>query len=229
VWDFLVRSPWSAEALDRARVCDALDQVGQGDATLDIIIDEVGWGKKGSLSVGVARQYVGALGKVDNGQVVVTLHGVTDQFELPLLGQMYLPQVWLDDSARRERSRIPADHSFATKPQIAVSLLDRVVRQWGLRCGTIFADAGYSDRQFIGELRARQLPFCLGVKSTRPSGCQGNPGAPRCRRRRTPAAAGPRWASPPNRTSTPSTRSAPRSPTPRGRQSPTAMALLGSP
>ncbi len=177
VWDFLVRSPWSAEALDRARVCDALDQAGQGGATLDIIIDEVGWAKKGKLSVGVARQYVGALGKVDNAQVVVTLHGVTDDFGLPLLGQMYLPQVWLDDSARRERSRIAADHTFATKPQIALTLLDRV-RQWGLRCGTIFADAGYSDRHFIRELRARQLPFCLGVKSTTAFWLPGQPWLP---------------------------------------------------
>jgi SRSO17 transposase len=177
VHDFLVRSPWSAEALDRARVVDALERTGHDGAVVDILVDEVGWGKKGDLSVGVARQYVGALGKVDNAQVVVSLHGHCDSLDLPLLAQLYLPQSWANEPGRRAMARIPDHVGFQTKPEIALSLLDRA-RAWGLRCGTVFADAGYCDRDFVAGLRARGLPFCLGVKATMRFWLPGEPWEP---------------------------------------------------
>ena len=165
VWDFLVRSPWSWEELDRVRVLDAFRRSGAAGQPIDGVLDEVGWRKKGSLSVGVSRQYLGCIGKVDNGQVAVSLHGCSPQIDLPLLGELYLPEAWLKDAERRKHARIPEDRVFLTKPEIGIRLIDRAL-DWGLVFNRIFADPGYADLDFIQALRDRNLPFCLGVKST---------------------------------------------------------------
>ncbi|EQD80473.1 transposase, partial [mine drainage metagenome] len=102
VWDFLVRSPWPSEDLDRARVLDALQRSGCAGQPLAAVLDEVSWRKKGNLSVGVGRQYLGSLGKVDNGQVTVSLHGCHPQIDLPLLSELYLPEPWLTAERRAQ-------------------------------------------------------------------------------------------------------------------------------
>lgn len=164
VWDFLVRSPWSAEALDRARVLDALQRAGCAGRPLDIVIDEVGWRKKGSHSVGVARQYLGCIGKVDNGQVAVSLHGCCEDFDLPLLGELYLTEKWAADKDRRAAAKIPEAMPFRTKPELALELLRRL-SAWGLELGRIHGDAGYGDLAMLQALHADGLEFCLGVRS----------------------------------------------------------------
>lgn len=129
VWDFLVRSPWSAEDLDRLRVLNAFAGAGWSGQPLDGVLDEVSWRKKGPLSVGVGRQYLGSLGKVDNGQVAVSLHGCSGLMDLPLLGELYLPEPWFADTEkdkqRRQQARIPESRTFLTKPQIGLALIDR--------------------------------------------------------------------------------------------------------
>ena len=64
------------------------------------MLDEVSWRKKGSLRVGVGRQYLGAIGKVDNGQVAVNLHGCSGRIDLPLSGGLYLPEPWFADTEK---------------------------------------------------------------------------------------------------------------------------------
>lgn len=165
VWDFLVRSPWSADDLDRARVLDALQRAGCSGESLDVVMDESGWRKKGQLSVGVGRQYLGSIGKVDNGQVVVSLHGCCGHMDLPLLGELYLPERWTKNAERRKQAKIPEDRTFQTKPEIALTLIDRVLG-WGLPLGRMFGDPGYAELTLIQGLNVRNLAFCLGVKST---------------------------------------------------------------
>ena len=164
VWDFLVRSPWPADQLDQLRVRDGLRRAGCSDQPLDVLMDESGWRKKGHRSVGVGRQYLGSIGKVDNGQVVVSLHGCWGHMDLPLLGELYLPEPWTNDPLRRKQAKIPENRTFQTKPEIALALIDRV-RGWGLTLGRMFGDPGYADLDLIQGLNLRNLPFCLGVKS----------------------------------------------------------------
>lgn len=164
VWDFLVRSPWLAELADRLRVFDALQQMGLADRRLNIVIDEVGWRKKGKQTVGVARQYLGCIGKVDNGQVAVTLHGCCTDGDLPLTGELYLNEAWAADTERREAARVPTTLKFRTKPQIALALIDRVLA-WGLLLGWIHADAGYGDLGTIQALRERNLRCSIAVRA----------------------------------------------------------------
>src|SRR5689334_23979451 len=82
--------------------------------------DDTGFPKKGTHSVGVARQYCGQLGKQDNCQIAVTLSLANDWGSLPVACDLYLPQEWADDPVRRAKAGVPKTLTFRTKPQIAL-------------------------------------------------------------------------------------------------------------
>jgi SRSO17 transposase len=167
--NFLANSPWSAEELDRARVLDALQRAGCLDQPLDVIVDETGWPKKGQLSVGVARQYLGSLGKTDNGQVMVSLHLCCGAFDVPGTAELYLPpKRWGgDDEACRQRraaARVPEDWVFRTKPELAKHLLQRV-QGWGLRIRRVHGDCLYAELPLLRDLHEQGLEVALGIRS----------------------------------------------------------------
>src|SRR3954470_6753784 len=83
--------------------------------------------RKGSHSVGVARQYCGQLGKQDNCQVAVSLSVPSQQGTLPVAYRLYLPKVWADDPARRAIAGVPDDIRFRTKPEIALQQMRQAV------------------------------------------------------------------------------------------------------
>ena len=87
------------------------------------IIDDTGFPKKGSHSVGVARQYCGQVGKQDNCQVAVSLSVATHQGSLPVAYRLYLPKEWAEDPARRKIAGVPDEVRFQTKPEIALQQL----------------------------------------------------------------------------------------------------------
>ena len=89
------------------------------------VIDESGFVKWGNKSAGVARQYCGRLGKIENCQVGVYLGIVTAQGAAFLDCQLYLPQSWCDDRQRCRAAHIPDDVTFQTKPQIAQAMLEQ--------------------------------------------------------------------------------------------------------
>jgi SRSO17 transposase len=164
VWDFLVRSPWSAEALDQARVAHFLSACGVAGRPVDVVVDEVSELKQGKLSVGVARQYLGCVGKTGNGQVTVTLHGLVDEYDVPLCGQLYLPEAWAQDVERRKAARIPEEIVFQTKLELAWRLLQRVAG-WGLTIRRVYGDPGYGDLKLMCQLDEQGWAYCLGVRS----------------------------------------------------------------
>ncbi|HEX2680712.1 MAG TPA: IS701 family transposase, partial [Candidatus Dormibacteraeota bacterium] len=129
------------------------------------IVDDTGFPKKGTHSVGVARQYCGQLGKQDNCQVAVSLSVATEQASLPVAYDLYLPQPWADDQMRRRRAGVPEEIEFATKPQIALRQL-RAVRQSGAPDGVALADAGYGDETaFRDGLTELGLTYAVGIRS----------------------------------------------------------------
>jgi SRSO17 transposase len=166
----LTDATWDALALDEARVKRLL-AIHPPTAGV-LVFDDTGLPKKGTESVGVAAQYSGTLGKIGNCQVVVSAEYLADDpasstpFHWPVSAQLYLPESWMTDQERRERTRVPAQIGQQTKPEIALSLLDRA-QEWGVPIQTVVVDAGYGDNpHFLQGLDARQVPYICAVEST---------------------------------------------------------------
>ena len=127
------------------------------------IVDDTGFPKQGQHSVGVARQYCGMLGKQDNCQVAVSVTLACQAGSLPVAWQLYLPQEWAEDMARREKAGVPQDLAFATKPAIALAQIERLIEQGAPR-HCVLADAGYGvETAFRERLSELGLPYVVGV------------------------------------------------------------------
>ena len=127
------------------------------------IIDDTGFPKQGTHSVGVARQYCGMLGKQDNCQVAVSVTLACQAGSLPVAWQLYLPKEWADDAPRREKAGVPQDIAFATKPAIALAQIERLMEQ-GAPKHCVLADAGYGvDTAFRERLSELGLSYVVGV------------------------------------------------------------------
>jgi SRSO17 transposase len=139
---FVGQGPWSDEAVlakVRQMVLPAIERHGPIEAW---IIDDTGLPKKGTHSVGVARQYCGQLGKQDNCQIAVSLSLANAHASLPVAYRLYLPQDWARDGARRAKAGVPRDVEFKTKPEIALDQI-RAACAAGLPRGVLLMDAGY--------------------------------------------------------------------------------------
>jgi SRSO17 transposase len=130
-----------------------------------LIIDDTGFPKKGKHSVGVARQYCGQLGKQDNCQVAVSLSLAGEHYSVPVGYRLYLPKDWSADLKRRAKAKVPEDIEFATKPALALELIDQALAA-GATPQLVVADAGYGiDTAFRDQLSQRNLRYTVGVTS----------------------------------------------------------------
>jgi SRSO17 transposase len=128
-----------------------------------LVIDDTGFAKKGSHSVGVSRQYSGTLGRIDNCQVAVSVHLASERRSACAGMQLYLPESWADDAARRAKAGVPEAISFKPKWQISLDLLDNA-KQWGVRNHVVLADAGYGEvTEFRESLVQRGHSYVVGV------------------------------------------------------------------
>ena len=163
----VAESEWSDSAV-LAAVADKVAPVltESGRAPCYWIIDDTGYRKYGKHSVGVARQYCGQLGKVDNCQVAVSLSLATETGSLPLSYRLYLPEEWAEDKARRERAGVPKQIAFATKGAIARTQIEAALAA-GIPRGTVLIDAGYGDEAALRDwLSARELVYAVGIRPT---------------------------------------------------------------
>jgi SRSO17 transposase len=133
---FITDSPWEAEPLWRR--LRELVPTRRGVLALD----DTSFPKQGTHSVGVQRQYCGALGKVANCQVAVSSVLLGEQLAWPLSFELYLPKAWTTDAARRAKARIPERVRFREKWRIALSHIRRVLRA-GFQLTAVVADADY--------------------------------------------------------------------------------------
>lgn len=159
--EFLTRTAWDPAEMDALRVEQMRADAAVGEGVL--ILDDTGFAKKGRASVGVARQYSGTLGRVDNCQVLVTAHYMDRVFDWPVTARLYLPQSWADDAGRRAKAGVPSAVAFATKGQIALDLVD-----WSQKAQVPFrwvvVDAGYGDQPaLLDGLVERQIPHLVSV------------------------------------------------------------------
>jgi len=163
IQSLLGRSSWDADAL-RDLVRDEVIAC-LGDRTGVLVVDETGFLKKGTHSVGVARQYSGTAGRVENCQVGVFLGYASRLGQALIDRRLYLPEAWAADNARRSRVQIPDSVTFATKPQIACALIAAALDA-GVSCAWVLADALYgSDSRLRRMLEARRQPYVLAVRS----------------------------------------------------------------
>jgi SRSO17 transposase len=139
---FLTHSKWSAHDVINQVACDANELLGDEHQT-GLFIDESGFAKQGPMSVGVARQWLGRLGKVDNGQVAVFGVLGKDRFAVPVDVRLYLPKTWTQDPQRCDKANIPeSQRVFRTKDELGLEIV-RHARESGLRFGWVGADGGY--------------------------------------------------------------------------------------
>src|SRR3954471_24768682 len=159
---FVNQSPWDHKPVLR-RYRSLLAQTLASPQGI-FLFDDVSFPKQGKCSVGVQRQYCGALGKKANCQVAVSAHHVSPRGHYPLGLRLYLPDSWLSDRGRLDKAGVPeAERRALTKPEIALELLDSV-RAEGLPGRAVVADAGYGvSDDFRDGLEARGLPFIVGV------------------------------------------------------------------
>lgn len=159
----LGRSSWSADTLCERVRGYVVDTLGDGDGVL--VVDETGFMKKGSHSVGVARQYSGTAGRVENCQVGVFAAYASRLGHALIDRRLYLPKVWAEDRARRARAKVPEEVVFATKPAMAREMVARILDE-GIPCAFVLADALYgSDCQFRGMLEERGQAYVLAIRS----------------------------------------------------------------
>ncbi len=152
---FVSDAPWDDENMIAKYRNLINDDLGSPDGAL--IFDESGFIKKGQDSIGVARQYCGTIGKVDNCQVGVFAAYVSEQGYALVDKQLFIPQKWFTDAyfERRRKCKLPTETVFRTKPQLAVDMLGAIVKQGALPFKYVLADSLYGvSPEFIEAVEA---------------------------------------------------------------------------
>ena len=158
---FVGQSPWAVEQIQQQLAEKVVDLLTEPEVWM---IDETSFPKTGNASVGVARQYCGALGKIANCQVAVSLHWSTGEASCPLAWRLYLPALWLATPERRAAGKIPADILYQSKNQLALALVDQALA-WEVPPLPVVADSAYgNDFEFRSGLRERSLHYAVAVE-----------------------------------------------------------------
>lgn len=157
---------WSDSALLREVRNQVIPVMTRKHALAAWIVDDTGFPKKGTHSVGVTRQYCGQLGKQENCRIAVSVSLATEQASLPVAYRLYLPEVWAQDPARRAEAGVPPDVHFQTKPDIALDQIRLLVEEEVPRV-PVLADAAYgNDSGFREGLEQLGLLYAVGIQSS---------------------------------------------------------------
>ena len=148
---FLTISPWEI-AMFRQKRLELLKAVLKERAFI-LCIEETGDKKKGKTTAYVARQYIGKLGKIENGIVSVNAYGVIDEIPFPLVFAVFKPQ-----------KRLKKEEQYKTKPQIAIALI-QALKQQGFHFEVVLADSLYGESgEFIAALQGLGLRFVVAIR-----------------------------------------------------------------
>src|SRR3954453_1687470 len=162
----LARADWDADQVRddlRAYVVEHL-----GDARAVLVVDETGFLKKGTKSVGVQRQYSGTAGRIENCQIGVFLAYASSKGRTFLDRELYLPQAWAADAARRQEAAVPDTVAFRTKPQLARAMLERALAA-GVPAQWVTGDEVYGgDVRLRVWLEEQRVAHVLAIKRTEP-------------------------------------------------------------
>jgi SRSO17 transposase len=161
---FVNQSPWDEVAVRRALARRMSRELSLGAW----VIDDTGFPKFGKMSVGVARQYSGALGKVGNCQIGVSINACSDEASCPLDWRLFIPEEWDEDSEfnrdRRAKAKLPDDVHHTEKWRLALVMIDELIG-WGIEPPVVLGDGAYGDiTEFRSGLEDRELSYVLDVK-----------------------------------------------------------------
>ena len=157
----LGRADWDPDALRDHLRSYITDYLAEPDAVG--VLDETGFLKKGTHSAGVARQYSGTAGRIENCQIGVFLAYATSRAQTLLDRELYLPAEWTTDRARAQAAGIPQERTFATKPALAVQMLERT-RTAGVILAWVTGDCIYGDsRTLRGWLEKHMQAYVFAV------------------------------------------------------------------
>jgi SRSO17 transposase len=158
----LGRASWDADALREDLREYVIEHMADSESTL--IVDETGFIKKGTNSVGVKRQYTGTVGKRENCQVGVFLAYASCRGQAFIDRELYLPEEWAEDKERRERAGVPDEVGMRTKPELAKEMLGRALVEGGVKASWVVADSVYGDSRRLGMfLEEREQPYVLAL------------------------------------------------------------------
>jgi SRSO17 transposase len=157
---------WSDAALLKEVRNQVLPAMTRRHRLVAWIVDDTGFPKKGSHSVGVTRQYCGQLGKQENCRIAVSVSLATEQASIPATYQLYLPEIWARDPARCRKAGVPEEVRFQTKPEMALAQIRSLVEEEAPQ-GVVLADAAYgNDHGFREELATLGFEYVVGIQSS---------------------------------------------------------------
>jgi SRSO17 transposase len=160
---FIARSNWDADEVRDDLQQYVMEHLGAKDGIL--IIDETGFLKKGTKSVGVKRQYSGTAGRIENSQVGVFLAYRSDAGHALIDRSLYLPKEWAEDRIRRDAAKVPESITFSTKPALAREMLKRTLAA-GVPAKWVTADEVYgSDSKFRCFCEESGLGYVVAISS----------------------------------------------------------------
>jgi SRSO17 transposase len=160
----LAAADWDAEAVRDDLREYVIEQLGDPAAVL--VVDETGFLKKGTKSAGVARQYSGTAGRIENCQIGVFLGYATAAGRTFLDRELYLPKAWIEDRGRCRAAGVPDEVDFATKPALAIGMLIRALDA-AVPAGWVTADEVYGQHYRLrATLEQRRMPYVLAVPVT---------------------------------------------------------------
>jgi SRSO17 transposase len=160
---FVRESPWDDRAVRREAARYVVDVLSQREPVHAWLVDDTGFLKQGRLSPGVQRQYTGSAGKIANCQLGVSLSVATATEQVPIDFELYLPESWTTDAARRRRARVPASVTFKTKIELALDMISRAVDD-GIPGEVVLADAAYGrSHDFRETVRMFGLDYAVAV------------------------------------------------------------------
>jgi SRSO17 transposase len=159
----LDRYAWHAEAVRDDLRGWVVTELGEPEGVL--VIDETGFPKQGTHSVGVARQYCGTLGKVANCQIGVFLGYSGSKGHAGIDHALYLPRQWTEDPDRCKKAGIPDEAEYRTKSELALEMVERALDA-GVMAAWVVGDEVYgSDGKLRRALEGRGQAYVLAVRS----------------------------------------------------------------
>jgi SRSO17 transposase len=163
---FIGRSAWSDRLVRREAAWYAIEGLQASEPVTTWILDDTGFLKQGTHSVGVQRQYTGSAGKTANCQIGVSLCVATRTAHVPIDFELYLPKSWAEDPVRRQEARIPDDVVFKTKTDLAMELITRAVDD-KLPGEMVLVDCAYGDScDLRNVIRMYGLDIGVAIKAT---------------------------------------------------------------
>jgi SRSO17 transposase len=159
----LGRGRWEADALRDVVRDYALETLADRDAVL--VLDETGFLKQGKSSCGVARQYTGSAGKITNCQIGVFAAYVSRHGHAFVDRALYLPKTWTDDPARLAAAHVPPGTAFATKPRLALAMIQRAITA-KVPFAWVAVDSVYGVGEIETALRRAGKGYVLGVNGS---------------------------------------------------------------